>query len=139
MSRGKKSDYEGRQEYVRTMKLPPIEVWENKYPDRDYKIHLDILEFNCICPKTGLPDFATFELDYIPDKWCIELKSLKLYLTAYRNVGIFHEHVVNRIVDDLVAVCKPRYLKLKGIFNIRGGIRTTVEREYIRDEDSDRE
>ncbi len=121
------------------MKLPPIEVWENKYPDRDYKIHLDILEFSCVCPKTGLPDFATFELDYVPDKWCIELKSLKLYLTAYRNIGIFHEHVVNRIVDDLVKACKPRYLKLKGVFNIRGGIRTTVEREYIRDEDSDRE
>ncbi len=139
MPRKKKSDYEGRQEYVRTMKLPPIEVWENKYPDRDYKIHLDILEFSCVCPKTGLPDFATFELDYVPDKWCIELKSLKLYLTAYRNIGIFHEHVVNRIVDDLVKACKPRYLKLKGVFNIRGGIRTTVEREYIRDEDSDRE
>ncbi len=139
MPRRRKSDYEGRQEYVRTMKLPPIEVWENKYPDRDYRIHLDILEFSCVCPKTGLPDFATFELDYVPDRWCIELKSLKLYLTAYRNIGIFHEHVVNRIVDDLVKACRPRYLKLKGVFNIRGGIRTTVEREYIRDEDSDRE
>lgn len=129
----KRSDYEGRQEHIRDMQLPEIEVWENKYPDRDYKVHLDILEFSCICPKTGLPDFAQFELDYVPDKWCVELKSLKLYLTAYRNIGIFHEHVVNRIVDDIVKACNPRYLKLKGIFNIRGGIRTTVEREYVRE------
>ncbi len=132
MARRKKSDYEGRQEYVRTMSLPTIEVWENKYPDKDYRIHLDILEFSCICPKTGLPDYAVFEVDYIPDKWCIELKSFKLYLTAYRNIGIFHEHVVNRIVEDIIKACDPRYLKVKGIFNVRGGIKTTVEREYKR-------
>ena len=128
-----KSDYEGRQEYVRTMSLPDIEVWENKYPDRDYRVHLDVLEFSCICPKTGLPDYAVFEIDYSPDKWCIELKSFKLYLTSYRNIGIFHEHVVNRIVDDIVKACDPRYMKIKGVFNIRGGIKTTVEREYYRE------
>ncbi len=132
MARRKKSDYEGRQEYVRSMSLPAIEVWENKYPDKDYRIHLDVLEFSCICPKTGLPDYAIFEIDYIPDKWCIELKSFKLYLTAYRNIGIFHEHVVNRIVEDLVKASDPRYLKVKGVFNVRGGIKTTVEREYKR-------
>ncbi len=124
------SEYEGRQEHIRDMELPEIEVWENKYPDKDYWVKLDVLEFSCICPKTGLPDFAQFYIEYIPDKYCLELKSFKLYLTAYRNIGIFHEHVVNRICDDIVKYASPKRLFVKGVFNIRGGIRTTVECSY---------
>ena len=103
----KKSSYDELQENVRSLKLPQIEVWENKYSDREYVVHLDTSEFTCICPKTGLPDFANIKMDYIPGKVCVELKSFKLYLVAYRNVGIFHEHLVNRILDDFVKVCKP--------------------------------
>ena len=91
---------------------------------------MDCLEFTCICPKTGLPDFAKFSIQYIPNKFCIELKSFKLYLNSYRDVGIFHEHVTNKILDDFVKVCKPRYLRIQGDFNIRGGIQTTVSAEH---------
>ena len=126
---GKDSDpssYEGLQDQIRDLRLPDLETWENKYPDRDYQIHLEIPEFNCICPKTGLPDFATIDLDYTPDKKCIELKSLKLYITAYRNVGIFHEHAVNKILDDFVKAVKPRSVQVRGVFGSRGGITTSV-------------
>jgi 7-cyano-7-deazaguanine reductase len=126
----KESSYEGRQENVRSLLLPEIESVENKYPDRDYTIHLDIQEFSCVCPKTGMPDYATFALDYIPGRRLVELKSLKLYLTAFRNIGIFHENVVNRVSDDLVRACAPSWLKLSGVFNVRGGIQATVTREY---------
>jgi 7-cyano-7-deazaguanine reductase len=126
----KRSSYEGKQDQVRSLKLPAIEAVKNIYTDRDYTVHLDIQEFSCICPKTGLPDYAVLELDYIPDKLIIELKSLKLYITGYRTIGIFHENVINRISDDIIKTCKPRYLKLTGVFNVRGGIETTVEREY---------
>jgi 7-cyano-7-deazaguanine reductase len=107
-----------------------LEVFPNPTPGRDYLIHMDIPEFTCLCPKTGQPDFATLILDYIPDKKCVELKSLKLYIWSYRNEGAFHEAVTNRIVDDLVAALKPRYLGLAAKFYVRGGIFTTVVAEH---------
>ena len=103
-----------------------LEIFPNPTPKRDYQIHMEIPEFTCLCPKTGQPDFATLILDYIPDKKCVELKSLKLYIWSYRNEGAFHEAVTNRIVDDLVTVLKPRYLRLAAKFNVRGGIFTNV-------------
>jgi 7-cyano-7-deazaguanine reductase len=124
------SSYEGRQEDVRTWDLPAIETFRNVYPDRDYAITMSIPEFTCVCPKTGLPDFATLNLEYVPDQECLELKSFKEYLPAFRDRGIFHENVVNRVLDDIVAACKPRRARLTGVFNARGGIQTTVEREY---------
>jgi len=126
------SSYEGLQENVRDLKTPRIEIWKNQYPDKSYTICLDIPEFTCICPKTGLPDFATIRIEYSPDKYCIELKSFKLYTIFYRNLGIFHEHVVNKILEDFVRACQPRWVKITGVFNPRGGITTTVMREYKR-------
>ena len=126
----KTSSYEGKQGHVRSMKLPAIEVWENKYADRDYTVDLDIPEFTCICPKTGLPDFALIKVLYKPAQVCLELKSLKLYLIEYRDIGIFHEHLVNRLRDDLVKACKPRWMKIEVVMNPRGGIGTTVTAEY---------
>ena len=125
-----RSAYEGLQEKVRSIKAPAIETWKNQYPDRDYTIQIDIPEFTCICPKTGLPDFATIVIRYIPDRLCIELKSLKYYTIFYRDIGIFNEHVVNRMLDDFVKSCKPRWAEIVGEFNARGGIKTTVAAEY---------
>ena len=126
------SFYEGRQKNIRSLKTPAIEVWENQYPDREYIVDLTTDEFTCICPKTGLPDFATINIQYKPTKVCIELKSFKMYLIFYREVGIFHEHLVNKLMDDLVAACKPRWMKIDVIMNPRGGIATTVSAEYTR-------
>ncbi|MDE2223192.1 MAG: NADPH-dependent 7-cyano-7-deazaguanine reductase QueF [Candidatus Omnitrophica bacterium] len=126
----KASSYEGRQKNIRTLKMPDIEVWKNQYPDRDYVVDLTIPEFTCICPKTGLPDFALIKVSYKPARVCLELKSLKLYLVEYRNVGIFHEHLVNKLLDDLVASCHPRWMRVEVIMNPRGGISTTVSAEY---------
>ena len=126
----KKSSYEGLQAKVRSMKTPLIEVWENKYSDKDYVIDFETSEFTCICPKTGLPDFATIKIQYRPAKWCIELKSFKEYLVSFRNAGIFHEHVVNRMLEDFSKACKPKWARVEGIFNIRGGIQTTVSAEH---------
>jgi len=103
-----------------------IEVIENKNADRDYAVNIEFPEFTCVCPKTGLPDFATIKIEYVPDKLIVELKSLKLYFVSYRNVGTFHEDVINKILDDLVAACKPRKMTVVGEFNVRGGIKTTV-------------
>ena len=125
-----KSSYEDRQDHIRSMRMPAIEVWKNQYDDREYVVHLDILEFTCICPKTGLPDFAVIKVSYKPAKVCLELKSLKMYLIEYRNVGIFHEHLVNRLLDDCVKACKPRWMKIEVVMNPRGGIATTVTAEY---------
>ena len=119
-------EYEGRQEEIRDLKLPPIEVWENKYRDRSYEVELVIPEFNSICPLTGLPDFGTVTIRYEPDRWCAELKSFKLYITAYRNVGIFQEHAANKILEDFVAAVNPRRADLEAVFNVRGGIKTVV-------------
>ena len=124
--------YRGLQKNIRKLKTPKIEVWENKYSDKEYIINLEVLEFTCICPKTGLPDFATIKIEYSPDKYCIELKSFKLNIIFYRDIGIFHEHVVNKILDDLVKASKPRWLKVTGEFNIRGGIKTIISAEYKR-------
>ena len=111
--------------------MAEIEVFENQYPDRDYFITHVNQEFTSVCPKTGLPDFGTITINYIPDKLCIELKSLKIYLTSYRNDGIFYESVTNKILDDLVKVCSPRYMILTAEFKVRGGISSVVEAEYI--------
>lgn len=123
-------EYDGIQEHIRDLRLPEIETWENKYPDRDYWIRIEIPEFTCICPKTGLPDFATLTLEYIPDRRCVELKALKLYINSYRNIGIFHEHAVNKILDDFVHAVGPRRAEFTGVFNARGGIATTVRSSY---------
>jgi 7-cyano-7-deazaguanine reductase len=123
-------EYEGLQDHIRELRLPEIESWENQYPDRDYQIRIEIPEFTCICPKTGLPDFATLAIEYVPDRLCLELKSLKLYLLAYRNLGIFHEHAVNKLLDDLARAVRPRSLEITGLFNARGGIATTVKARY---------
>lgn len=130
------SSYEGRQDDVRDWQLPEIETFANIYDDRKYTVTMTIPEFTCVCPKTGLPDFATLTLEYAPNELCIELKSFKEYLLAFRDKGIFHENVVNRVLDDVVAACKPRNARLFGLFNARGGIQTTVAREYTADREA---
>ena len=124
------SSYEGRQKDIRKLKMPEIETWENQYSDRDYMVDLMIPEFTCICPKTALPDFALIKVSYKPAQVCLELKSLKLYLVEYREVGIFHEHLVNKLLDDFVHACQPRWMRVEVIMNPRGGIGTTVTAEY---------
>jgi len=109
-----------------TQPATSLETFPNPARDRDYTIRMTLPEFTCLCPKTGQPDFATFELEYVPDELCVELKALKLYLWSYRDRGAFHEAVTNQITDDLVAACAPRFLRLAGKFNVRGGIYTTV-------------
>jgi len=107
-----------------------LETFPNPTPQRDYRIHMEIPEFTCLCPMTGQPDFATLVLDYIPDRKCVELKSLKLYVWSFRDEGAFHEAVTNRILDDLAAATQPRYMKLEARFNVRGGIYTSVVAEH---------
>jgi 7-cyano-7-deazaguanine reductase len=107
-----------------------FETFPNPAADRDFHIHMQIPEFTCLCPKTGQPDFATLYLDYIPDQTCVELKSLKLYIWSYRNEGAFHEAVTNRILDDLVAATRPRFMRLTAKFYVRGGIFTNVVAEF---------
>lgn len=126
----KKNSYEGLQKHVRTLKTPTIEVWENQYPGREYVIHLSIPEFTCLCPKTGLPDFATIKITYSPARMCMELKSLKHYMFFYRTIGIFHEHLTNKILDDIVKACRPRWAKVEAVMNTRGGIDAVVAAEY---------
>ena len=104
-----------------------IEVVKNQYSDRDYLVKISIPEFTCVCPKTEQPDFATIEINYIPNVHIVELKSLKLYLHGFRNIGIFHEDVTNKIIDDFRRACKPRRIDVVGRFNPRGGISTVVE------------
>ena len=107
-----------------------LESFPNPAPGRDYHIHMEIPEFTCLCPKTGQPDFATLFLDYVPDKTCVELKSLKVYIWSYRDQGAFHEAVTNQILDDLAAATKPRFMRLTARFYVRGGIFTNVVAEY---------
>ena len=107
-----------------------LDSFPNPKPDRDYLIRFETHEFTCLCPKTGQPDFATVRVEYVPDRLCVELKSWKLYLWSYRDEGAFHEAVINRILDDLVAAVHPRRARVEGDFNIRGGIHTTVVAEY---------
>ena len=103
-----------------------LETFPNPSPQRDYRVHMEIPEFTCLCPKTGQPDFGTLTFTYTPEKKCVELKSLKMYLQSFRNAGIFYENVTNRILDDLVAALQPRRLKLVASFTPRGGISTSV-------------
>lgn len=107
-----------------------LETFENQFPNRDYVIETVCPEFTSICPKTGQPDFGELTITYIPDRLCIELKSLKIYLQRFRNHGAFYEHVTNRILDDLVAVCRPRHMKIIAAFTPRGGIRTRITAEF---------
>ena len=109
-----------------------LETFSNPTPRRDYRIHMEIPEFTCLCPKTGQPDFATLVLDYVPDRLCVELKSLKLYIWSFRNEGAFHEAVTNRILDDLVAATRPRFMRLVARFYVRGGIFTTVAAQHAK-------
>jgi len=110
--------------------LPAIETWPNQY--RGYEITISIPEYTSICPRTGLPDFGTITMQYLPAKLCVELKSLKYYILAYRNLGIFYENAVNRILDDVVKACRPKWAIVRGDFTTRGGMRTTVEARYPR-------
>ena len=104
-----------------------LETFDNPRPGRDYEIRFTCPEFTCLCPKTGQPDFATIRIRYVPDRRCVELKSLKLYLWSFRDEGAFHEAVTNRILDDLVAAVQPRRMVVEGDFLVRGGIHTVVE------------
>jgi 7-cyano-7-deazaguanine reductase len=107
-----------------------LETFDNPAPQRDYEIRFEAPEFTCLCPRTGQPDFATIRIHYVPDRRCVELKSLKLYLWSYRDQGAFHEAVTNRILDDLVEACAPRRMTVTGEFWVRGGITTTVVVEH---------
>ena len=107
-----------------------IELFPNPQPGRDYTIRMRIPEFTCLCPRTGQPDFATLELEYVPDRLCVELKSLKLYVWSFRDRGAFHEAVTNEIADLLAATLQPRFLRLTAHFNVRGGIYTSVVAEH---------
>ncbi len=107
-----------------------LETFENPEPGRDYTVRIRVPEFSCLCPKTGQPDFAELLLEYVPERLCVELKSLKLYVWSYREEGAFHEAVSNRILDDLVSAIQPRFMRLSADFNVRGGIYTTVVVEH---------
>lgn len=113
--------------------MQQLETFENKYPNRDYTITIVNKEFTSVCPKTGLPDFGTITIQYVPDKTCLELKALKYYFLAFRNEGIFYESVINKILDDLVAACSPRSMTVKGEFTVRGGIYSVVEATYTKE------
>lgn len=107
-----------------------LEYFPNPNPDRDYTIRIRVPEFTCLCPKTGQPDFATLNLEYVPEALCVELKSLKLYVWSYRETGAFHEAVTNEILNDLISGMSPRFARLTAEFNVRGGIYTTVVAEH---------
>lgn len=107
-----------------------LETFPNPQPARDYTIRMRVPEFTCLCPKTGQPDFATLHIDYVPAAQCIELKSLKLYVWSYRNVGAFHEAVTNQLLSDLTAACQPHFMRITAEFYVRGGIYTSVVAEH---------
>jgi len=107
-----------------------LETFANPHPGRDYTIRIRIPEFTCLCPKTGQPDFAVLDLEYVPEQRCVELKSLKMYVWSFRDEGAFHEDVTNRILERLVETCAPRFMRLTAEFNVRGGIYTTVVAEH---------
>ena len=113
-----------------TQSARDLDTFPNPNPERDYHIHMEIPEFTCLCPKTGQPDFATLLVDYIPDRACVELKSLKLYIWSYRNEGAFHEAVTNRILNDLAGATEPRFIRITAKWYVRGGIFTTVVAEH---------
>src|ERR1700730_3873802 len=107
-----------------------LETFPNPAPQRDYEIRFECPEFTCVCPMTGQPDFATVRIQYVPDERCVELKSLKLYLNSFRDVKVFHEHVINLILEDFVKACNPMSVEIEGDFNVRGNIKTTVKASY---------
>jgi len=109
-----------------------LHTFPNPAPRGDYRIHMEIPEFTCLCPRTGQPDFAVLVLDYVPDRLCVELKSLKLYIWSYRNQGAFHEAVTNAILGDLVRATRPRFMRLTARFFVRGGIFTTIVAEHAK-------
>jgi 7-cyano-7-deazaguanine reductase len=115
---------------VATRPSKELETFRNPKPERDYEIRIEAPEFTCLCPMTGQPDFATIAIEYVPDELCVELKALKLYLWSFRDEGAFHEAVTNRILDDLVAALSPRRIAVTAVFNVRGGIKTTVVARY---------
>ena len=115
------------QEEIRESRLTAV---ENKYAHRDYEVNITFPEFTCLCPMTGYPDFATIQVKYVPDELILELKSAKLYINKFRDEGLFHEEAVNKILDDFVAVCKPRRMEVVGDFNPRGNVKTVVRAEY---------
>ena len=110
-----------------------LECFDNPQPERDYTIRIEMPEFTCLCPKTGQPDFAVLNLEYVPDKLCLELKALKMYIWSFRDEGAFHEAVTNKILNDFVAACQPRFMRLQAEFNVRGGIYTNVTVEHRAD------
>lgn len=118
---------------AKTTEFPVIEVFANQYPTRNYVITVEVPEFTSVCPKTGLPDFGAITIDYVPDQYCLELKAFKYYTLAYRNHGIFYENVVNKILEDIVAAAKPRYVEVTGEFNARGGLSTSVTATHRQD------
>ena len=107
-----------------------LDTFASPHPGRDYTIRIRMPEFTCLCPKTGQPDFATLNLEYVPDMSCIELKSLKIYIWSFRDEGAFHEAVSNQMLSDMVAACQPRFMRLTAEFGVRGGIYTTVVAEH---------
>lgn len=126
----KKKTYQGQAGSGLGAKLPPLEGFANQH--KGYEIRIDIPEYTSVCPKTGLPDFGTITIQYMPDKLCIELKSLKYYILGYRNMGIFYENAVNRILDDIAAVTKPVWATVTGAFTTRGGMHSTITARYPR-------
>lgn len=118
------------EEFTRESQTALLETFANPRPERDFRVVHTCAEFTSVCPKTGQPDFATITIDYIPDETCLELKALKMYFYAFRQQGIYYEAVINRILDDLVAACNPRYMQVRGDFNVRGGFGSVVTAEY---------
>lgn len=116
-----------------TQPTKDLEAFPNPYPERDYTIRITVPEFTCLCPKTGQPDFAQFVIEYVPEQECVELKSLKLYFWAFREEGGFHEKLTNEILQDLVTLTKPRFMRITADWNVRGGIYTTVVSEHKSD------
>ncbi len=116
-----------------TLPSKNLETFDNPRPDRDFTIRIDVPEFTCLCPKTGQPDFATISIEYVPDKLCVELKSLKLYMWSFREQGAFHEAITNEILEDLVNATSPRFMRIKANFNVRGGVYTHVTVEHRKD------
>jgi 7-cyano-7-deazaguanine reductase len=115
-----------------------LETFPNQYCGREYEINITCPEFTAVCPRTGQPDFATIRITYVPDETIIELKSLKLYMVTFRDQGIFHEHVTNKILDDIVEACQPISCQVEGDFHVRGGIKTVVRAKYYKDQDKEK-
>ena len=115
------------------LQLVPLDTFAYKYTGKEIRINFTCPEFTAICPFSDFPDFATIQLEYVPNELCIELKSLKLYINSFRNVKMFHEHVINRILDDVVSACDPIRVEIEGDFNVRGNIKTVIRASYHRD------